>query len=615
MCGVSAIVSFEPRDLRDPIARMVSVMEHRGPNGRGAMIEEPVPGTHLALGHNRLSILDLSDHAAQPMKSRDGRYTLVYNGEVYNYKELAAELPPHERPDVGFGDTAVVLAALATWGPQAFAKFNGMWAILLYDARDKTLLVARDRFGVKPLYTYRDGASLYFASEIKAILAGCSKRFAINHETAIPYLTRGLLNFGEQTFFRGIEQFPPASYRTYHLDRDASRPAERFWRHPIELGESPREGAVTPEELRGVFTDAVKLRLRSDVPVGMLLSGGIDSSAILGGIAKLNALENVSTVSMTTGGAAGSEERFIDLMARYVGVQPRKINVSRSPHELLDRLSDATWYNDEPLYGIGNITHLTLMEAARALGITVLLSGQGADEQLGGYNKFFYFYLYSLLKDRRPLKALATIGQSAVRSNTLFEFRLHEAMRYVGRKRVASDGFVPAAVRHHDNIDIGIPTTYAEREWVDLAKLSIPALLHTEDRMSMSQSLEIRLPFLDYRLVECLARVPASEKFQGGWSKSIFRKAIREMVPKSIANRRDKKGFDVPEDVWMRGALRAPMVAMFDGPMASADLGLVDVKALKAMHARFLDKQGYLSGRPFFRVFALETFLRRFDIT
>jgi asparagine synthase (glutamine-hydrolysing) len=613
MCGVSAIVSFEPADLSDAISRMVSVMHHRGPDGQGAFLDAATESTRLALGHNRLSILDLTDHAAQPMRSRDGRYRLIYNGEVYNYREIAQELDPEERPDVGFGDTAVVLASLIKWGPAALSKFNGMWAIVLYDAHEKTLLVSRDRFGVKPLYTYREGARLYLASEIKAILAACGSRLAINPRAAVPYLTRGLLNFSDDTFFDGVRQFPAASYQMIDLRAPGEAPIARFWRHPVENGEYPIPGRVTPDELESVFLDAVKLRLRSDVPVGILLSGGVDSSAILGGIAKLGALDNLNILSMTTGPSKSSEERFIDMMARHVAINPSKVNVSHDPIVLLERLSDACWFNDEPVYGLGNITHLTLMEVARSLGITVLLSGQGADEQLGGYNKFLYFWLMDLWKQGRPVRALTTLAQSAARSNTLYEFKLSEAIRYIGRKRLASDSFIGETLRHFDDLDLGMGNNYAERELTDVTKLSIPALLHSEDRMSMSQSLEIRLPFMDFRLVERLARVHPSEKFEGGWSKSIFRKAIGGLVPKGIQYRKDKKGFTVPENAWMRGPLKPFMVEMFrsNTPMVR-ELGLVDMGPLRALHARFLAGKGYLSGRPFFRVFALETFLRRF---
>jgi asparagine synthase (glutamine-hydrolysing) len=614
MCGISGIITPRADGAEAAIDRMVAVMNHRGPDGRGAWVRTISEACTLALGHNRLSIIDLSDHAAQPMTSGDGRHVLVFNGEVYNYREIAAQLDAAHRPAPGAGDTAVVLAAFRQWGPAALSRFNGMWALLLYDAGAKTLLLARDRFGVKPLYYYHDGAQLFLGSEVKAILAASGARLTVNPDTAIPYLTRGLLNCTEDSFFTGVQQFPPASYAVLDLTcPPPARPAtERYWRHPFEKGELPVAGRVSPEEIRATFLDAVTLRLRSDVPVGVLLSGGVDSSSIVGAIGQAGALENVTVLSVTSDDPAANEEPFIDIMARFSHLTPQKVNVSNDPMALLERLSESCWFNDEPVCGVSDIAERRLMELARSHGIKVLLSGQGADEQLGGYNKFFYFYLRSLLEAGRPLAAARTLAQFARHSNTLFEFRLSEAIRYIGRSRLASDTFIAPAHQHRDTIDIGYHGSYPKREWIDLVQTSVPALLHYEDRMSMSQSVEVRVPFLDYRLVEMLAAVHPSEKFDGGWTKSIFRKAIAGLVPKEIQYRRDKKGFNVPETRWMRGVFAPSTKALFASGLEAHRLGFLDAGALQRSYARFLDCKGYLNGRHFFRVYAFEAFLRRF---
>lgn len=615
MCGVSAIVSTPSEGMQHVISSMVSVMHHRGPDGQGTFIDRISDKVAIALGHNRLSIIDLTEHAAQPMRSRDGRFVLVYNGEVYNYKEIAQDLDHLDLSENDFGDTAVVLAALIKWGPQALSRFNGMWALLLYDAQEKMLLLSRDRFGVKPLYFYRDEQSLYIASEIKAILAASGARFAVNADVAIPYLTRGLLNFCDETFFSGIRQFAPASYQLIDLRSLHSFHYSpiRFWQHPIELGEEPVAGRVSPDEVRSLFIDAVRLRLRSDVPIGILLSGGIDSSAILGGIAALNATEGLSILSVTSDDPVTTEEPFIDLMARHVDLHPQKVNVSKEPMGLLDRLSEAIWYNDEPVCGIADIAYLRLMEVARSRSIKVLLSGQGADEQLGGYNKFFYFWLMTLFKQKHYLEALKTLVLSAILSNTLYEFRLSEAIRYISKRRLSSGTFIAPAMQDRDSTDLGLQGSYTKREWIDISKTSVPQLLHYEDRMSMSQSVEVRVPFLDFRLIELLARVHPSEKFAGGWTKSIFRKAIAGLVPKEIQYRRDKKGFNVPEDQWMKGAFKSESLEMFDSAMLAENFGLINRKKLFGLYKQFLSGRSYLNGRYFFRVYAFECFLRRFS--
>jgi asparagine synthase (glutamine-hydrolysing) len=613
MCGVSFILSRDDAGLPDAISRMVSVMAHRGPDASASMIERAADGAFLAFGHNRLSIIDLSEHAAQPKRSKDGRYVLLYNGEVYNYREIAGELDTRLFPE-GYGDTAVVLAALAAWGPAAFARFNGMWAILLYDAREKTLLVSRDRFGVKPLYYYQDHSRLYFASEIKAIVSACPDRFKLNADVAVPYLTRGLLNFGDETFFAGIRQFPAASYQFFDLrDEGRPRPPERYWRHPVESGEQPEAGRVSVDEIRDTFIDAVKLRLRSDVPVGVLLSGGIDSSSIVGASAALGAIENLTVLSVTSDDPLTNEGPFIDEMARWAGLIPHKVNVSNDPLLLWDRLPDGCWFNDEPVCGVADLAEQRLMELARSRGIKVLLSGQGADEQLGGYTKFLYFWLMNLARDGHYLSAAKTFAQFARHSTTFSQFTLSEAIRYLGRSRLSRGTFIAPAHQARDTVDIGFQGSYARREWIDLARTSVPALLHYEDRMSMSCSVEIRVPFLDYRVVECLARVHPSEKFEGGWTKSIFRKAVAGLVPPAIQYRRDKKGFTVPESDWMRGVFRERATKLFESAMLAESCGLLDRARLNALFARYQAGKGYLNGRHFFRVCAFEAFLRKFE--
>jgi asparagine synthase (glutamine-hydrolysing) len=614
MCGISAIVTRDSGRVPAALDRMVSVMQHRGPDDSGTYIDAPAGGPTVALGHNRLSIIDLTRQAAQPMKSRSGRYVLVYNGEVYNYRELAGDLDPVDLPAGMNGDTAVILAALAKWGPDALARFNGMWALIVYDTVERTLLVSRDRFGVKPLYYLEDGDTMYFASEIKAILAASGARFRINPDVAVPYLTRGLLNFSDQTFFEGIRQFPPGSYQRIDLreDRPKKHHPMRYWQHPYELHEHAEPGRVSPEEVRSLFVDAVRLRLRSDVPLGVLLSGGVDSSSIVGAIASIAALDNLTVLSVTSDDARLNEEPYVDMMARHVNLVPTKINVSRQPAALLDSLSDACWYNDEPVCGIADIAHLRLMERARASGIKVLLSGQGADEQLGGYNKFLYFWMQSLVRERRYAAAAKTLLMSAMHSHTLYEFRVSEAIRYVGHSRLSNQTFIAAAHQHRDPTDLGLQDSYPAREWLDLVRTSVPALLHYEDRMSMSRSVEVRVPFLDYRLVECLARVHPSEKFAGGRSKAIFRKAIEGLVPRGIQYRRDKKGFGVPEDDWMKVLLRPRVEEMFAPGMLAESLGLLDSAKLRTLYARFAAGGGYLNGRHFCRVYAFEAFARRF---
>ena len=615
MCGIS--LCYLPRRDQESavIQKMIEVLTHRGPDGKGDYVDVVGASHCLAMGHNRLSIIDLTDHAAQPMKSQDGRYVLIYNGEVYNYREIVAELGPHDLPQGSDGDTAVVLAALMKWGPEALRKFNGMWALALYDSKEKTLLLSRDRFGKKPLYYYQTGDSFYVASEVKAILAATGSRFGINSRVAIPYLTRGLLDFSDETFFEGVKQFPAASYQVLQLQAPSRIGSEtlRFWHHPFEEYQGAEHRDVSGEEIGDLLVDSVRLRLRSDVPVGVLLSGGLDSSSIVGAIARLKSLDNVTLLSVVSDDPASNEEPFIDSMTRFAGCSARKVNVSTDPNSLFDNLSDACWFNDAPITAISSLPHMELMKIAAAQGIKVLLTGQGAVEQLGGYNKFLYFYLLGLLKAGKYFSAIKTVTDFARHSNTFFEFKLSEAMRYVGKDRLAQNTFIAPARQLDDTVDIGYHGSYERREWIDVTKTSIPALLHSEDRMSMSQSLEMRVPFLDYRLVELLAVVRPSEKFEGGWTKSIFRKAIKGLVPEDIRYRKDKKGFTVPGDAWMKSSVSERVSREFNSDLLSERFGLVDRRKLIALYSHFKAGKGQLNGRQFFRAYALEQFLRRFE--
>jgi asparagine synthase (glutamine-hydrolysing) len=263
--------------------------------------------------------------------------------------------------------------------------------------------------------------------------------------------------------------------------------------------------------------------------------------------------------------------------------------------------------------GIEEVAHLPLMEAARSRGIKVLLCGQGADEQLGGYRKFLFFWLKEMLASGNYWGALTTFLKVGQRTTIVRDFELSEALRYVGRSWLSKHSFIAPSHQHRDTVDLGSHESYSQREWVDLAQTSLPTILHSEDRMSMARSVEMRVPFLDHRLVECLARVHPSEKFADGWTKSIFRDAVADLLPLQIRFRRDKNGFGVPQDAWVRGVFRPRFLEMFNGPMRAEELGFISAFALRSAYGKFLARRGFLNGRHFLRAYAFEIFLRRFE--
>lgn len=614
MCGVTLCFSTSAsiNEITGRLAAMERAQTHRGPDGRGALIERAGMGA-IGLGQQRLSILDLSPAGSQPMVSPCGRYALSYNGEVYNYKELALDLGDDPIVAMSSGDTAVVLAALVRWGADAFRRFNGMWALAFLDRKEGRLLLSRDRLGVKPLYYSHDGRTLVAASEIKGVLAGSGgRRFALNIDAVGRYLIQSLVSAQPQTFFKGIEEFPAASWAEINLHGPSiAIETKPFWRHPYE---EPRPDLPEPKaaDIRELFIDAVRVRLRSDVPVGIMLSGGLDSSAILAA-AKQVATGSLRALSVVSRDPETSEERFIDRMVAHTGCEITKIQSDDDPVTLWDDLSNANWYFDHPVNSFSNLAHRAIIGRAREQGLIVLLTGQGSDEQLGGYNKFLYFYLQDRLKRGRVAGPLSMLAGCLKHGTILPEFTLGTAKRYIPflRGRLSRTWCGPA-LNDVSLLENGLRTSYEEREWADLRYFSLPAILTSEDRMSMSWSCEMRPPFLDYRLVEVFARVPPEAKLVKGWTKHILRDAMKDLLPSEIAWRKDKKGYTLPGALWMRTILRSRIEEVLNQRMIASDLGLVNQAGVRGLFVDLLAERSGVRYSDVLSIISLEFWLRRF---
>ena len=624
MCGLGAIVQLAGNHavLERALQALERAQSHRGPDARGMRIEAlarpgaPAPGEGgplLGLASQRLAVVDLSARAAQPMTSPCGRYVLCYNGEIYNYRELAARLREagEEALSPDAGDTRVLLACLARWGTECLALLNGMWAFALFDRAQNSLVLARDRMGVKPLFWSASDDGLVIASEIKGILAATGRRYEVNENVVARHLAQSLANTDTQTMFRGIEAAPAGSFARIDLGAgDPQRLVPRFqpfWQHPFERGE-PLLAAADPAQLCSLLQDAVRLRLRSDVPCGLLLSGGLDSSSILAAAhAQHLPLQVLSVISQDP---ASSEEYWVKQMARHCGVEPIWIRIDEDPLSILSDLDEASHFNDAPLPGLAMVAQQRLMQAARDHGITVLLSGQGADEQLGGYNKFFYFHLLEMLQGSHYGEAIELAWKSFARGTVWGEFRWAEAKRYLPWRSARTASILGPRLTQAQLCETSSGGSYAAREWRDVHSLSLPLLLHSEDTMSMSRSRETRHPFVDYRIVEFLARVPPGQKFQDGWPKWILREAMRRHLPVSVTWRRDKKGFNIPEARWLRTVFVAHMERWLGGTMLCVEHGFVSARALENAYRRLLAS---VSGAPYKEVLAaltLESWLR-----
>ena len=616
MCGLFGVVSRGAALSDDAVRAAHEVQQHRGPDGIGAW-HGTVDAHSVTLGHQRLSIIDLSVAGAQPMRRGDDE-VLVYNGEIYNYLELRSEL---ERAGVVFRtrtDTEVVLAALRHWGAEAASqRFNGMWALAWLDRSGRRLVLSRDRAGEKPLYyTHADGA-LFFASEIKTLLSLTGRRYAVNATVVARYLGQSLVDATDETFFEGIRKLPPACVATVPLAQD--RPLDvrprPYWQGRVAGDVAPFPRFV--EELASTFLDAVDIRLRSDVPVGVLLSGGLDSSCIAAAMHELAGPDgDVNLLSAVSDDARYDESPFIDAMATHLGRPVQKVRLDLWPEQVLPLLETLCWYNDEPVASFGNLAHYQLMQRAKEHGITVILSGQGADELLCGYRKYLGFYLQSLVRARRYVEA-GRVAAGFLRNGTvLTQFTLAEASRYLPRVVARrNDGILGPRLRGTPALGVGLGEgSLQDRQWLDFTRFSIPLLTHTEDRMSMSHGREIRLPFLDVRLMDQLLPAPADYKLRDGWTKYALRKAFAGRLPPSVVWRKDKQGFVNPQVEWLRDRLRPAVLEAFGPESLIFQHGLVDRRALLELYDRYCRPHG--SGIFFLQIFsplALEVWMRRYQ--
>jgi asparagine synthase (glutamine-hydrolysing) len=616
MCGIAALLDFsgEPGAadrLRADLTLIEQAQLHRGPDGQRTQ-HEAVGAALVGLAFQRLSILDLADAAMQPMTSACGNYTLIFNGEIYNYRELRSTLDHEPSLKQSSGDTAVLLALLLREGASALARLVGMWSLVLLDRKRARVLVARDRMGVKPLYWHFDAEQrrLAFASEAKSLLMTARTRFKLSTQAVARYLLQSTVYDTHTSFFEGIERVPPAHYAWIELNSAGAAPRFLpYWAHPFESGAALP--AASPAELRSALLDAVRLRLRSDVPMGLLLSGGLDSSVIAACVKELGAQNQLQIFSAISSDPASNEEPHIDRMAAHIGVTPHKIAIDAQPEQILRDLPETLWHNEAPLTSLSMWAFGQLMQAAKERGVTVLLSGQGADEQLGGYKKFMGFYVVDRLR-RGYFGQAASFIAGGVVNRTFSEFRLAESKRYVRWLRAAEPQHLSESVRASVMADNAFADSYEARELLDLQRFSLPALLNYEDKQSMAYSREVREPFLDHRVVELLAHVPPSAKLRYGWSKHILRTAFAADLPPEIAWRRDKRGFNVPEAHWCRGAFVPHFTRLLDEGLVLAEFGLVDTPAARGLLAAYVAGKRQVAYKDVLNLFLLEMFVRRF---
>ncbi len=618
MCGIAGVVSREP-DLRSKLAAAERTQRHRGPDGQ-AIAQYRIGTWGVGLGHQRLSIIDLSDGGRQPMVSKDDARVIVYNGELYNYKEIRRELETGGHSFSSSSDTEVLLAALGHWGvEQAQQRFNGMWAYAYLDIKRCVLILSRDRAGVKPLYYYCTRDEIYFASEIKTILVMAGRKFSLNTQVAGAFLVQSLSDISNETMFEGISQIPAGHFAEIDLNRDLLKLAiRRYWQVPQDpIHFSSMEDTV--ERVRSLFLDSVRLRLRSDVPVGVLLSGGVDSTAITCAMDSMVARDtDMNLLSVTSNDSRFDESPFIDKVGIHLGRKVHKVCLNPDPQTMLGLLRTTSWFNDAPLNGFETVLHYLLMQKAEELGITVILSGQGADELLCGYRKYLGFYLQYLLREQQYRQAFTVFMQFYRQGTVLKQFNVSEAKRYMsGWLRPSEIDIRGERLKDYSLVFLGLPSgsSVPQRQVLDIERFSVPVLTHYEDRMSMAFAREIRLPFLDYRLIELLAPLPVEFKLRDGWTKYVFREAMKSLMPPEITWRKDKGGFTNPQSEWLRNELRNQVTKIFSGEAEIYRKGLVNKDALLSKYDRYCSQPaegGNISFRDIFNPLSLEVWLAEY---
>ncbi len=599
ICGIALPRGSSRRLDRPLLERMMDAIAHRGPDGSGAFLQDGI-----GLGHRRLSIVDVA-HGAQPMSVRNGEVQLVYNGEVYNHPSLMPELQAAGVRYETHCDTETILHLYERDGREMPRRLRGMFAFALWDARTRELLLARDRFGVKPLYyVHTSDGALYFGSEIKAILASGAVRAALNLPAFPDYLANHGTS-GDETLFEGVKRLPPGHTLTW---RDGAIRIERYW----SLSFAPaaidtRPDRVLIDEYRERFRESVRLRLMADVPLGMFLSGGIDSAAITAMMSTL-VTDPIKTFSVAFAEREANELAYARMVATRYRTDHHEIVVT--PEQFFGALPTLVWHEDEPIAHPSSIA-LNFVSRLAAERVKVVLTGEGSDETLGGYGRYRYT-VWNMAVGRAAQGLSGSLGR---RLGSALVERLPRGSRWQARLRRTAmarpatlddlyfDNFAVfdrrairaiLAPQHRDTLGTVDPyaAAHALLERTDAGSLLnrllyvdlftyLHELLMKQDQMSMAASIESRVPFLDHPLVEFTATLPERLKLRGRTTKYILREAMRDALPAEILSR-GKMGFPVPVGRWFRGSYRGLVDEYVLGDR-TAERGLFDRAAVRTI--------------------------------
>lgn len=596
MCGILGQYGYKGAAV-DPLCVLEAghTLKHRGPDDEGYLlvdtragscdlragadtapniphprIEVPAAFTpDLVLGHRRLAIIDLSPGGHEPMTTVEGDVWLTFNGEIYNYVEIRAELQALGCRFQTEGDGEVILQAYQTWGVDCLARFIGMFAFALWDGRKRRLWCVRDRLGIKPFYYVATADHFAFASEVKALRVLSPQACQPDSDSLYWFVATGGVYNAPRTFFAGVRELPGGHYLL--VENGVVGDPIQYWDVDLARSRAAYNYADPEGEFLRLMRDSIRLRLRSDVPVGTCLSGGLDSSAIVALATEQLDGGRMNSFSSVYPFKGYDERRYIDLVATACGTIRHE--TSPDTQDFYARMSDITWHQDIPTAGASVYSQRFVMALAHG-NVTVLLDGQGADELFAGYLGYVTAHIASLRR-RDPVRWLREGAQFALevrgRFNTALNGRefAYRVWRYLqgdrGRSQVLSDDLQAQGLRHRETIrprDLAGADDLNAILYKAVVRDSIPSLLHYEDRNSMAYSIEARVPFLDHRMVEFALGVPADFKVRGAETKSFVRRALRGILPDEVVNRRDKLGYPTPYSQWIRGELAAETRAL-----------------------------------------------------
>ena len=572
MCGIAGYIdkSGKYRPEKKMVKKMTDAIIHRGPDAEGQWIDE-----YIVLGHRRLSIIDLEAKSNQPLVSHDGKYVITFNGEIYNSIELKSELVSKGAVFRTDSDTEVVIEAYRAYGEECFNQFNGMWSLALYDMEEQKVILSRDRFAIKPAYTVDNEDVFVFASEIKAILAAFPEENIPNEACIYRYLSQSVNeDTDEQCFYKNIKIFPAAHYMIYDL-QNHTREYKSYWEVNEQLFYEKWIQEKKPvKTFRKLFESAVELRLRADVEVGACLSGGLDSSAIVGCASKKFG-KKMHTFSSVYTDKECNEESYIRKVNERWDTIPHYIKPDDYEENFTKYIEDLTYHHDQPTGGASLYSQYMVMKEVQGK-VKVILDGQGADELFAGYIPYYSYYIDDLLSRNtfrakcKAIKMLVIIKKEwpdvigAVSTDTIvrlvglknsFLFQNEKKIKDLKIKRsvqMFTDDFMDKVHDNYQKKEIQCSSNLNTRLCNDVLNKSIPALLHNEDGNSMAFSIESRVPFLDYRIVEFAIALDGKYKISNQWTKWIIRKACRDYLPKEVAKRKNKMGFPAPFARWLR---------------------------------------------------------------